>query len=331
MESRRIAALALVLAAALIFIASSTVFGCLSEVVGECDFSRPVARVSNLEQDTAAAPVQLQATMRIMKADLRAFADVAPNLVGNTPGQIRIRLDPLSKPAIPAALGKWVPSVRTMPDSDLAHIETEIIVRDAPSNLMEMRRLQAVTTELLKRDQQRTTARLLRLANLTPKAPKVVAPPAPAPAATGSTDPYNAPTPAGVEVYIPAHSTRWYSVSDGFRRLTMWIDANRQTGLQVAIYGPDQQDVWSSKPVGRPNPGEGHDFFWTGRSAFKGDWKVKIINDNDFAVPYTFTAMAVSDKNGDLCRACHGNIEDEWDRCEHDGSFCEDLKDQYKN
>lgn len=336
MESRRIAALAVVLAAALIFVLSSSALGCLPEENGECDFSFRPARIGNLEGDENAAPPQLQSTMRVMKSDLLAFADGTPNLSWRARERAQMHLNAISYPAVPAPRGMSVPSVRTMPDSDLAHIEMEIIVRDAPSSLIQARRLSAVTQEIAQREQQRAIARTLRLANLAkvaPKAPKVVAvAPAPAaPPATGSADPYNAPAPAGVEVYIAPRTTVWYTVNDGFRRLTMWIDANGQTGLSMAIYGPDQPDVWSAKPVGRPGPGEGRDFFWTGRSAFKGNWRIKLTNDNDFAVPYTFTAMSVSDKNGDLCRACHGNIEDEWDRCEHEGSFCQDLKDQFRN
>lgn len=329
MESRRIAACAIALAAALVFVLSSSVFGCLPQDNGECVLSLPPVNIGTLDGDKEAAPVQLRATMRTMKSDLLEFVDGTPNLSWKSRERAQTLIG-FSLPAQRVVRGMRIPSVRTMPDSDLAHIETVIIMRDEPVNLIQVRRLNTVTQEIARREKERVTARILRLAALAPKAPKVIVP-APAPPATGSHDPFNAPAPAGTQVYIPAHTTVWYSVSDGFRRLTMFIDANRQTGLSMAIYGPDQQDVWSAKPAGRPGPGEGHDFFWTGRSAFKGNWRIKLTNDNDFAVPYTFTAMAVSDKNGDMCRACHGNIEDEWDRCEHDGSFCEDLKDQYKN
>jgi hypothetical protein len=48
-------------------------------------------------------------------------------------------------------------------------------------------------------------------------------------------------------------------------------------------------------------------------------------------VSYSLGATSIADKAGDLCRECHGIIEDEWDRCDHEGSFCEDLKNDYQN
>ncbi len=160
-------------------------------------------------------------------------------------------------------------------------------------------------------------------------APAAAAPAAPQP---GSPDPFNAPAPSGTQFHIPPKSTVWYAISDRGRRLTLMMDADPSTGLVMAVYGPDIQDVWHAKPTGQGAPGGGFKYFWTGRSRFKGIWRIRITNPSDFSVPYTLIGANVSDKNGDLCRDCHGIVDDsEFERCEHEGDFCEDLRDQMQN
>ena len=135
--------------------------------------------------------------------------------------------------------------------------------------------------------------------------------------------------PSGAQVHIGPHKTVWYKASDRKRRLNIWMQADRNLGLVMAVYGPDIQDVWHAKPTGIGAPDNGFPYFWTGRAKFKGDWLIRITNPNDFSVPYTLASASVSDKDGDLCRDCHGGIEDDqFDKCEHEGSFCEDLRDE---
>lgn len=164
-----------------------------------------------------------------------------------------------------------------------------------------------------------------------PVAPPAAVPPAahmPAPI-PGSPDPFTAPMPSGAQTYIEPHSTVWYKASDRKRRLNIWMDADPNLGLTMQVYGPDIQDVWHAKPTGIGAPANGFKYFWTGRAKFKGDWLIRITNPNDFSVPYTLTSASISDKSGDLCRDCHGGIgDDQFERCEHEGSFCEDLKDE---
>jgi hypothetical protein len=148
----------------------------------------------------------------------------------------------------------------------------------------------------------------------------------------GSPDPFNAPAPSGTQFHIAPKTTVWYAVSDRGRRLNITMDADPSTGLVMAVYGPDIQDVWHAKPTGRGAPGNGFKYFWTGRSRFKGMWRIRITNPAEYSVPYTLSAANISDKNGDLCRDCHGIVDDsEFDRCEHEGSFCDDLRDQMAN
>lgn len=340
MESRRIAVGAIVAAAVLIFVLSSSAFGCLPAEDGDCSLAHFPLHVGLVASDDTPSVAQLQVTMQTLKSDVVEFADGTPNLAWNTRQQESLRAPLPGVQAQATIRGPRLPAFATMPDSDLAHMEAQIVAGETPANLIQVNLLKRITVEVAQREQELVTARNLRLANLAAaakaaQAVKSVAPappPAPAPVDTraGSPDPNNAPKPSGQPVYIGPKTTVWYAASDGWRRLTMYIDDNHATGLTMAIFGPDQQDVWSSKPVGMGAPGQGHDFFWTGRSGFKGTWRIRLTNNNDFGVPYTFVAMSVSDKAGDMCRNCHGNIVDEWDRCEHSGSFCDDLKTAYK-
>lgn len=220
-------------------------------------------------------------------------------------------------------------------DAELSELRKVLAVLDTGADPAITRRLVMVTQEQTRRFNERLAAQQAARETARRKAAQLAAakapPSAPAPALPGSPDPYNAPVPSGAQVYIQPLTSVWYSVEDRGRRLSIWMNANHQSGLELAIYGPDQQDVWSSRPTGKAAPGQGFDFFWTGRSRFKGVWRIRLTNANDFSVPYTLGTQSISDKNGDLCRDCHGVIEDEWERCEHEGSFCEDLKDQYKN
>lgn len=329
MESRRIVVGAVVAAAVLIFILSSSAFGCLPAEAGCAQATRTI-HVGSLQSDGDSASLQLRVTVQTMKSDIVEFADGTPNLSWLTREQLADRVAPPGVQALPTIRGLRIPTFATMPDSDLAHMEYQIVSGDTPANLIQLNLLNRITTEIAKRDQELVTARNMRLAAIAAAAKAAAPPPAPAPSPAGSSDPNNAPKPSGQPVYIGPHTTVWYAASDGWRRLTMYIDDNHATGMTMAIYGPDQRDVWSTKPVGMGAPGQGHDFFWTGRSGFKGTWRIKLTNNNDFGVPYTFVAMSVSDKAGDMCRNCHGNIVDEWDRCEHSGSFCDDLKTAYK-
>ncbi len=342
MESRRITAGAIVAAVALVFILFSSAFGCRRDEFGECREPRAVVRIGLIGGGKGNATLILEAKMRLLQADLREFVTRAAITASSwrTRGLTDLDLLPPSRGVNTASRANPPLALSKMPDMELARAETELHALDAPAHLRVAWRVQAVSRELARRKQDRLTALIAQFKQLsTPlkparkPAPKPAPAPlhVPAPVIPGSPDPYNAPAPSGQTVYIAPMTSVWYSVSDRGRRLTMWMDANHQTGLTMAIYGADQQDVWNAKPVGKAAPGEGHDFFWTGRSRFKGNWRVRITNTNDFSVPYTLTATAVSDKNGDLCRDCHGVIEDEWERCEHEGSFCEDLKEEFAN
>lgn len=330
MRSRQIVVGACLAAAALIFILSSSVFGCLVDEQDGCRQLASPVRISALGGGKGNAAVFPQIQMVALKADLLQFVDRTANPSWSTQGLEEAGRTPESRAGIKVVHLTPVFGLATLTDSALAETRTKLLLQDANPNLIQARQLAALDQAIARREQERL-ARARQLAALAAKKKAEAAAHAPAPVIPGSADPYNAPAPSGQPVYIAPMTSVWYGVSDRGRRLTMWMDANKQTGLDMAIYGPDQQDVWSARPVGKAAPDEGHDFFWTGRSRFKGVWRVRITNANDFSVPYTLTATAVSDKNGDLCRDCHGVIEDEWDRCEHEGSFCEDLKDQYAN
>lgn len=156
-------------------------------------------------------------------------------------------------------------------------------------------------------------------------------PAAPAPPVAGSLDPNQAPAPNADWVWIQPFTAMWYKANDGGRRLSVYINSNGARGLSLEVFAPDQKNPWDARPVGQGTDGKGFDLFWTGRSRQHGDWLVRVTNHNDFAVNYSLGTTLIADRAGDLCGACHGIIEDEWDRCEHSGSFCEDLKEEYRN
>lgn len=323
MKSKRIAALAIGLAVIMTLFVSGSVFGCILDEGAVCVIWSPDALThSGGGAGRSNAMLGPDAELVRLQSDLIAF--ISAKLRGETPSSTSELI----------TLSQLLPQKS---DAELANLLALAKTLDTGNTPLHTRRIELILQEQTRRQnerlaqklaQQQAAARLAaqRAAAAQP-APVVV----PAPVIPGSRDPYNAPAPSGTEVYIHAQSSVWYSADDRGRRLSVWMNANHQSGLEVAIYAPDQTDVWNTRPIGVAAPGQGFDFFWTGRSRMKGTYRIRVTNTNDFSVPYTLGAQAVSDKNGDLCKDCHGNIEDEWDRCEHDGSFCEDLKDQYKN
>jgi hypothetical protein len=322
-KPKRITALAIGLAVMLTLFVSGSVFGCILDESVSCVFPSPdVLRISGGGAGRSNAMLGPDTELVRLQSDLIAF--VTAKLRGDTPNSTSELI----------ALSQQLPQKS---DAELANLLSLAKTLDTGNTPLHTRRIEMIVQEQTRRQNERLAQKLAqqqaaaRLAAQRAAAAAQPVPAAPAPAIPGSLDPYNAPAPSATEVYIKPLSSVWYSADDRGRRLSIWMNANHQSGLEVAIYAPDQTDVWNTRPIGVGAPGQGFDFFWTGRSRMKGTYRIRITNTNDFSVPYTLGAQAVSDKNGDLCKDCHGNIEDEWDRCEHDGSFCEDLKDQYKN
>lgn len=322
MKTKRITALALGLAVMLTLFVSGSVFGCILGEGASCVFPSPdVFHISGGGAGRNNAMLGPDAELVRLQSDLIAF--ISAKLRGETPSSTSELI----------ALSQQLPQKS---DAELASLLALAKTLDTGNTPLHTRRIEMILQEQTRRQNERLAQKLAQQQAARLAAQRAAAPPpapvvVPAPIVPGSRDPYNAPAPSGTEVYIQPHSTIWYSADDRGRRLSIWMNANHQSGLEVAIFAPDQTDVWNTRPTGVAASGQGFDFFWTGRSRMKGTYRIRITNTNDFSVPYTLGAQAVSDKNGDLCKDCHGNIEDEWDRCEHDGSFCEDLKDQYKN
>ncbi|MBI4673544.1 MAG: hypothetical protein HY741_17970 [Chloroflexi bacterium] len=320
MESRHITTIAILFAAGLTLFLSGSVFGCIVDDNSACVMLRSNPLTLGIGGGKGNAMMLAETDQDPQQAELIPF--------------ITNKL----RESAPQPKSEVLNLMTLLPresDAELDEMLKVLMVLDTGTDLVIARRIAMITQEQTRRLNERLLAQQLAQQAARRKAAQLAAarPPAPAPAPVlpGSPDPYNAPTPSGAEVYIQPHTAVWYSVEDRGRRLSIWMNANHQSGLELAIFGPDQQDVWSSRPTGKAAPGQGFDFFWTGRSRFKGTWRLRVTNTNDFSVPYTLGTQTISDKNGDLCRDCHGVIEDEWERCEHDGSFCEDLKDQYKN
>lgn len=315
MESKHITALAIVLAVALSLFLSSSVFGCIVDDGTGC-LLRPASRPtisfggSKTNAMMLADPEQNQ-----LHADLVQFIT----------GKLR--------EGEPKPTGEFANMIVLLPlhsDAELDQMMTTLIVRDAGDNLVSAHLIALVSQEQTRRFNERLLAQQIALRRAAQQA--ALLQPAPALALPGSPDPYAAPEPQGNWAYIQPHTTIWYKANDHGRRLNVWMDANHESDLVLAIYGPDQTDVWNSKPIGQAMPGNGFDFWWTGRSLMKGDWRIRVTNLSDNALPYRLFAKSHSETAGDMCRDCHGNIgDDQYTRCEHKGNWCDDLKNEYKH
>lgn len=317
MKPKRIAVLALILATALTWFVSSSVFGCILDEGESCALF------------LQANPLPLPPNEIVMSATGpdTELAQLQNDLVTFINDRLRV-----GEPNTTRELLNLTQLLSQKSDAELARLLSHAKTLDTGSSYLHTRRIELIVREQMRRQNERLAQKLAQQqAAARRAAQRAAAPAVPAPVIPGSPDPFNAPAPSGTQVYIQPHSSVWYTADDRGRRLSIWMNANHQSGLQVAIYAPDQTDVWNARPIGVAASGQGFDFFWTGRSRMKGTYRIRVTNTNDFSVPYTLGAQAVSDKNGDLCKDCHGVIEDEWERCEHGGSFCEDLKDQYKN
>jgi hypothetical protein len=171
------------------------------------------------------------------------------------------------------------------------------------------------------------------LATPTPTArpaPTITPVPA-APIVARGDSPDTAREPTGNQEYIGPEAKVWYKLETEGLRLTIWVDANNQTGLSLAMYGPDQTDLYG-KPVARvTSQSNGHDLFWTGRTRARGAWYALLTNSNSFAVPYSLNSSLTRHKISDLCAACHGNMI-EWQQCEgkhRNPNFCSDMQNEY--
>lgn len=144
-------------------------------------------------------------------------------------------------------------------------------------------------------------------------------------------NPDQAMEPDGEWRYIQGNSSLWYKVTDSRLQLEIWVDANGQSGIALAIYAPDQKDLYGT-PVGRgsPNQNEHRDLFWTGRSRAWGTWYAVVTNYNPYPVNYSLFYKRVAKSTKDYCAVCHG-YEINFDDCEDQGDgFCGSLEGDYR-
>ncbi len=158
---------------------------------------------------------------------------------------------------------------------------------------------------------------------------------APAAGKPGAANPDVAGEPTGNWEWIAPYATVWYKVSDTRMALDVWVDTNRQGGLALAVFAPEQKEWWNSTPVGRGsfNPSQPeHDLFWTGHTRAFGSWNIRLTNNNDYAVSYSLNYFRKAVSQANYCAVCHGYDIDEWDRCETRGNdnFCGNLEGNYK-
>lgn len=144
-------------------------------------------------------------------------------------------------------------------------------------------------------------------------------------------NPETAIEPTGQWLFIPAGATHWYKVADNRLKLEIGVSANGQEGLAMAIFAPEQTDLYG-KPIGRGASDKyfpQYDLFWSGRTIAYGTWYVTVTNYKPFPISYSIVYERRSTRPADPCAVCHGYII-EWDDCDSVDGFCDNLKDNYK-
>ena len=154
----------------------------------------------------------------------------------------------------------------------------------------------------------------------------VVSPPA--------NNPDNAQAPTGGWVYINPGASQWYKLYDAGVQLLVWVDGNGQQGLALALYAPDQKDLYG-KPIGRGSYNKflpAHDLYWQGytpASGAGGTWYAVVTNGSNSPISYNLGYKRDYNSVRARCSVCHG-FDIPWDECVDNGNtWCEDLQDEY--
>ena len=162
--------------------------------------------------------------------------------------------------------------------------------------------------------------------------PIVLAIPAPEHILPSGLNPDSAIEPTGAWQFIDPNATVWYKMTDARMQLVVWVDANGENGIALAIFAPDQHDLYGT-PIGRGSPHklEAHDLFWTGRSIAYGTWFARVTNNSSIPISYSLNYERRSTRKADACAVCHG-YGIEFDGCEDapGGSWCGSLEEEYK-
>jgi hypothetical protein len=147
-------------------------------------------------------------------------------------------------------------------------------------------------------------------------------------------NPDNAQPPTGGWVYINPGTSQWYKLYDAGVQIIVWVDANGQQGLAMALYAPDQKDLYG-KPVGRGSYNKfepSHDLYWQGytpASGVGGTWYAVVTNGSNSPISYNLGYKRDYNSVRARCSVCHG-FDIPWDECVDNGTpWCEDLQNQY--
>lgn len=161
--------------------------------------------------------------------------------------------------------------------------------------------------------------------------PVAIAIAAPQPPPRSGANPENAMDPPGTWQTLAPDQKLWYRIHDSGMQLDIWVSANGQQGLQMAIYAPDQRDLYGP-PVGRGSYNRtipDRDLSWSGRTSAWGVWYAVVSNTANIPISFTLSYKRTLATVANRCSECHG-YEIEWDRCVDRGSaWCEDLQDSY--
>lgn len=147
-------------------------------------------------------------------------------------------------------------------------------------------------------------------------------------------NPDAAQPPSGAWIYINPGQSQWYKLYDAGVQLVVWIDANGQQGLSMALYAPDQKDLYG-KPIGRGSYNKflpSHDLYWTGytpASGAGGTWYAVVTNGANTPISYNLGYKRDYNSVRARCSICHG-FDIPWGDCVDNGTpWCEQLQQQY--
>jgi hypothetical protein len=85
---------------------------------------------------------------------------------------------------------------------------------------------------------------------------------------------------------IPGETTVWYRFpyGGGHDQINLNVLNGADENLRVYVLTPEQVKTWwSANPVGQATPKDG-DLLWSGNSHESGNWYIKVVNDNPYAV-----------------------------------------------
>ncbi len=315
MNPKRIAVLALVLATALTWFVSSSVFGCFSNEGESCAVFSLASPVPLPQTETAKFATSPDKELARLQNDLVAFVQEKLGIGKADSTRELVSLMQLLPQKSDAELAQWLAQAKTL---------------DTGASPLHTRRIELMTQEQTRRQSERLAQKLAQQEAARQAAARraaaALASSAPAAPMPSGDSPGTARTPDGSTAFLSPGQSLWFKM-ESLQRLYIWADTGGADRIELAIYGPGTTDFWGTKPIGTgsKNRNEGHDLFWTGRAPGGGVWYARVSNYNDASVPVSVNFERVKSRIKDFCTSCHGD-EFDFETCDSkDPKFCEEF------